>query len=222
MKKYSAWLSTFIMCFLFWEVLVWSVRPRELLLGLLVSACTAYFACPFFIHKNPRFLYHPVRLLRLVGYCFYPFLWEVIKANISIAKVVLSKNPSDHIHSGVIRIKADPRIRSDYGLAMVSNSITLTPGTITMYVADDDAGDNYYYVQWMDVTETDREKAGDIIKGRMERSIAKIWGENTEKDAASISAETINDNNAVPVLNNSSAANKKTGTTEPVEKEAEA
>lgn len=181
MRKFSSWFSTFIFCYLFWELLVWSVAPRELLLGAVVSACIAFFACPLFIHNDSWFLFHPVRILRLIGYSVGIFLREVIKANIAMAKVVLSRDPSLHMHPGVIRIAADPRLKTDYGLAMVSNSITLTPGTITMYVAEDDAGQNYYYVQWMDVTEQDREKAGEIIKGRMERSIAGIWG--TEEGA---------------------------------------
>ena len=44
-----------------------------------------------------------------------------------------------------------------------------------MEVAEDAQGDNYFYVQWASVEETDREKAGDIIKGRMENWIGRIW-----------------------------------------------
>lgn len=176
--KISAWLSTFIFCWLFWELLVWSLGLREVLLGLVVSAAAAAFACRFFIHRDAWFLCSLSRILHLIGYSFGPFLLEVIKANFSMAKIVLSKNPAEKLHPGIIRISGDPAIRSSYGLAMVSNSITLTPGTITMYVAEDESGQNYYYVQWIDVQEQDREKAGEIIKGRMERNIVKIWGED--------------------------------------------
>lgn len=158
-------------------LLVWNVNPRELLLGAAVSAAAAWFACPFFIHNDPWFLFHPKRIVSVIRYAFL-MLWEIIKANVSMAKLVLSKNPSDEINPGIIRIAADPQIRSGYGLAMVSNSITLTPGTITMYVAEDETGQNYYYVQWINVTETDRDKAGEIIKGRMERGVCGIWGKN--------------------------------------------
>lgn len=44
-----------------------------------------------------------------------------------------------------------------------------------MNVAEDESGKNYYYIQWIDVAEKDRGKAGEIIKGRMERAIARIW-----------------------------------------------
>ncbi len=182
MKKISAWLSTFILCFLFWELLVWSANPRELLLGALVSAGAAALSSRFLIHESAWYLYNPVRLLLLLIYCLFVFMRELIAANNQMAKIVLSGH-YDRLSPGVIRVPGDGRIRSEYGLAMVANSITLTPGTITMDVAEDDQGNPVYYVQWIDVAETDRGKAGEIIKGRMERAIARIWGEKPGKEA---------------------------------------
>ena len=43
-----------------------------------------------------------------------------------------------------------------------------------MDIAEQD-GKTYYYVHWIDVSETDREKAGEIIKGRMEKWVRRIW-----------------------------------------------
>ena len=40
-NKFCAWLSTFILCFLFWMLLVWSVAPRELILGVVIAAIVA-------------------------------------------------------------------------------------------------------------------------------------------------------------------------------------
>ena len=65
-------------------------------------------------------------------------------------------------------------MKSDYGVAAVGNSITLTPGTITMETTEED-GQNYLYVHWIDVAETDPEKAGEIIKGSMERALRRVW-----------------------------------------------
>ena len=44
-----------------------------------------------------------------------------------------------------------------------------------MDVAEDKDGHNYYYVHWFDCVTKDREKAADMIKGTMEKWIAKIW-----------------------------------------------
>ena len=169
--RWDRWLSTFVLCFLFWMLLTWSVAVRELALGAVVSALAAAFAGRFLIHDHPFYLYNPVRLVTLLVYVVFVFLWEVIKANLSMVKIVLGGN----YKPGIIRIPGSEQVKSLYGLAAVSNCITLTPGTITMDVAEDESGKNYYYVHWMDVTETDREKAGEIIKGRMERWIGRIW-----------------------------------------------
>ena len=171
--RFTAWLSTAIVCFLFWMLLTWSFAPRELILGGIVSVIVAAFACRFFIHSRAFYLYNPVRLILLAFYCVIIFFWEIIKANVSMAKLVLS--PQLSYKPGILRIPGSPNLTSDYGIAMVSNCITLTPGTITMETAQDEEGRNYYYVHWIDVAETDRDKAGDAIKGTMERWIGRIW-----------------------------------------------
>lgn len=174
MKKFLAFLSTFIVCFAFWELLVWSVDLRELILGAAVSAVIAIVTSRFFIHEKAFWLFNPVRIIALVIYAVFVFLWELIKANLSMAAIVLSPDLKN-VKPGIIRIPAADKPKSLYGRAMVGNSITLTPGTITMDAAADDAGKHYYYIQWIDVTEKDRAKAGEIIKGRMERFIGRIW-----------------------------------------------
>lgn len=117
--RFTAWLSTAIVCFLFWMLLTWSFAPRELILGGIVSVIVAAFACRFFIHSRAFYLYNPVRLILLVFYCVIIFFWEIIKANVSMAKLVLS--PKLSYKPGILRIPGSPNLTSDYGIAMVSN-----------------------------------------------------------------------------------------------------
>lgn len=173
-NKFCAWLSTFIFCFLFWLLLTWSVAPRELILGAIIAIVVALFSSRFLIHSHAFYLYNPVRLVLFVFYCVIIFLWEVIKANITMASIVLSPKMKNY-KPGIIRVPAGEKPSSTYGLAMVSNCITLTPGTITLDVAEDEEGKNYYYIHWIDVAETDRDKAGEAIKGTMEKWIGRIW-----------------------------------------------
>ena len=173
-NKFCAWLSTFILCFLFWMLLVWSVAPRELILGAVIAAIVAAFTSKFFIHNQAFYLFNPVRLAILIFYLVIVFLWEMIKANLSMVSIVLSPNMKDY-QPGIIRVPAGEKPSSTYGMALVSNCITLTPGTITLDVAEGDDGKNYYYIHWINVAETDREKAGDAIKGTMEKWIGRIW-----------------------------------------------
>ena len=172
-RSFSSWLGTFIVCFLLWMLLTWSTQVRELLLGVVVSAIVAWFTAKFFIHEKAFFLLNPVKWVHIVVYAVV-LVVEVIKANISMAGVVLSSK-CKNCESGIVCIPAGDDIKSEYALATVSNAITLTPGTITMDVAEDEDGKNYYYVHWLNVTEKDRTKAGDIIKGTLEKYAGRIW-----------------------------------------------
>ncbi len=172
-NKFLLWLSSFVVCYALWLLLVWSVSTRELVLGAIVAAAAAWFSGRFFVHENPAHMFSPVRIASLLVYCLIVFMWELIKANLNMVKLVFS--PKMNFKPGIIRVPGSEKITSMYGLAMVANSITLTPGTITLDLSEDENGRNYYYVHWIDVTETDREKAGEIIKGTMEKWIGRIW-----------------------------------------------
>lgn len=173
-NKLPAYLSVFIFSFLFWELLVWSVDIREIYLGVIVAAAVSAFSTKFLIQSRPFYLYNPVRILWILVYSIGIFFVEVVKANIAMARIVLSKDMGG-TKTGIIRVPGSKKIKSGYGLAMVANSITLTPGTITMDVAEDDKGGNYYYIHWIDVATTDRQKAGEMIKGRLEKGVGRIW-----------------------------------------------
>ena len=149
-NKFCAWLSTFILCFLFWMLLVWSVAPRELILGAVIAAIVAAFTSKFLIHDQAFYLFNPVRLAILIFYLVIVFLWEMIKANVNMVSIVLSPNTKDY-KPGIIRVPAGEKPSSTYGMSLVSNCITLTPGTITLDVAEDDDGKNYYYIHWINV-----------------------------------------------------------------------
>lgn len=174
MRGFKSFISTFILCFCFWMLLTWSIAPKELIMGAIASSIIAWFAGKFFIHTNPFYLFNPVRLVLIVIYYGFVFLWELIKSNVSMAALVLSPNLKNY-QAGTIRIPGGKNVKSEYGLAAVSNCITLTPGTITMDVAEDENGDNYYYIHWINVTEMDREKAADVIKGTIEKWVGRIW-----------------------------------------------
>ena len=59
-------------------------------------------------------------------------LLEIIKSNLYVAKLILS--PSMRISPRVIRVKAGQK--SEMGQVLYANSITLTPGTITLDLRD--------------------------------------------------------------------------------------
>jgi len=168
--KFSGVLSTFIICLGFWILLTWSLDTEELAAGAVVSLAVALFSSRFFIHEKAFWFFNPVKLGTLLVYLNVIFLWELIKANVDMAKRCFGG--CKNINPGVIRVPVD--LEGDYPQAMLANCITLTPGTITLDIAEED-GKTYYYIHWIDVATTDPVEAGNAIKGTMENWIRRIW-----------------------------------------------
>ena len=167
--KVPAVISTFCLCFLFWVLLTWSFTPQEMIAGAVVSLAAALFTSGFFIHENAFRLANPVRFGALIAYVFI-FLGELVKANLDVARRCFGG--CREVNPGIVKVPVE--LEGDYAQAMLANSITLTPGTITLDIAEQD-GKTWYYIHWIDVAETDHEKAGKIIKGRLEKGIRRIW-----------------------------------------------
>ena len=168
--KFPAVLATFVVCFAFWILLTWSFKAHELAVGAAVSLAVALFSARFFIHEKAGWLVQPARFIACIGYWLGTFLKELVKANVNMAKICFGG--CKDVHPGIVKIPTE--LKSDYGLAALSNSITLTPGTITMEAAEQD-GQNYLYVHWIDVAETEPEKAGEAIKGTLEKGLRRFW-----------------------------------------------
>ena len=168
--KLSAVVATFLVCFVFWVLLDFSFKTEELIAGAVVSLLVALFTARFFIHENAGWFFNPSRLFALIRFWFVTFVGELIKANLNMARICFGG--CKDINPGIVKIPTE--MKSDYGLGALSNSITLTPGTITMEVTEED-GQNYLYVHWIDVKETDPEKAGEAIKGTLEKGLRRAW-----------------------------------------------
>lgn len=179
MKKtnISAFFATAIMCFLFWLLLTGQIvsiftggaSMQVLIAGAAVSVLTALFTARFFVHEKAFWLFNPVKLGAMLFYCLVVFMWELIKANVSMFCYVFGLKKTN---PGIVKISTD--LESEYGESMLANSITLTPGTITMDIAEE-KGKTYYYIHWIDVSTQDMKEAGDSIKGTMEKWIRRIW-----------------------------------------------
>ena len=168
--KFPAVAVTFLVCYAFWVLLTWSLTAQELIAGAVVCLAVALFSARFFVHEKAGWLLNPAKCFPMLGYWLFVFPVELVKANLDMAGRCFGG--CKRIKPGIVKIPTD--MKSDYGIAAVANSITLTPGTITMEVAEQE-GQNYLYVHWIDVAETDPEKAGEAIKGRLERGVRRIW-----------------------------------------------
>jgi len=73
----------------------------------------------------------PIRVVRFALYVPY-LLWEIVKANVAVSAVIL--RPSMPIEPTLTQV--DSRVRSGLPLTALANSITLTPGTLTVRATD--------------------------------------------------------------------------------------
>lgn len=122
----------FILLFLFWLMMMGDITTEIVIFGLLISA-----AIYFLMYK--LFGITPKKELRYICLAWYApmfmflMLWEIIKANIAVMKVIFSgtKRPES-----VIVTRRFP-LATEFARNILANSITLTPGTISVEVVDD-------------------------------------------------------------------------------------
>ena len=158
------YITLFILAFIFWMLLTFNMTISNIIVGLAVSLITTLVFGKYFINKVGAFL-QPQRYFWLIVYLFI-FTWECIKANFDVAYRVL--HPAMPIKPGIVKVKLG--IKGDFARMMLANSITMTPGTISVDIIDD-----YIYVHWIYVSSEDPEEYSQKISGRFEKYIKKIF-----------------------------------------------
>ena len=157
----------FITCLFAWIMLTWPPSIQQIIVGVFAAVLVAFLTGDLFITR-PYVLRNPKRYLYFIGVYIPLFLWEVLKANIDVAYRVL--NPLLPINPGIVKVKT--KLKSDTGITFLANSITLTPGTMSVDV-DKDKG--FLYIHWIDVKAKDVEDATRIIVNRFEKVLEKIF-----------------------------------------------
>jgi multicomponent Na+:H+ antiporter subunit E len=107
---------------------------------------------------------HPIHLTWRAPTYWSWLVVEIIKANVDVAKLIISsKTP---ITPTLLRVKASQT--SDLGQVIYANSITLTPGTISVDVANGE----------ILVHALSREGADALLEGEMDRRVTRMAGED--------------------------------------------
>lgn len=120
--------SLFFASFLFYQVLAGSLVAFDLVTGAVSATIVAVGLSRVTFHRDPG-VESLLRVGRLAVYVPY-LLWEIIKANVIVAAVIL--RPSLPIDPRMTRIS--PAVWGALPLTALANSITLTPGTLTVRV----------------------------------------------------------------------------------------
>jgi multicomponent Na+:H+ antiporter subunit E len=149
----------FVVLFAAW--LVWSGHYVPLLITLGALSCLGMVALCVrmrIVDREAAPMVFPHRAL-----VYLPWLmWQIVKANIHVALRIL--HPRLPIHPNIVRVR--PSQRTDMGRVIYANSITLTPGTLSLHVSD----------QRIVVHALTEESAADLRQepGSMDRRITRL------------------------------------------------
>lgn len=150
--------------FLFWLAYTSSLIYEDILVGLVLSFLLSLFTYKSFSNLNSdKNLI--VRIINTIKYIPL-FIIEMIKANLDVAHRVI--NPKLPINPGIVKVKTN--LKSDYAKLFLANSITLTPGTLTMDLIGDDL-----YIHWIDVETKDKNIQKNLISKKFEDSLEGIF-----------------------------------------------
>jgi len=162
--KLSRFIVNWFFMMIVWIAFTTSFATQELIVGVVISAIISYFTIPYFTCCLLTIL-SPIRVFYMIYYLFV-FIWELIKSNIDVARRVLT--PSLPINPGIVKFKT--KLTTDYSRMVLANSITLTPGTLSIDIIDDT-----FYVHWIDVKTTNPEEAYMEIAEKFEKILLKIF-----------------------------------------------
>jgi multicomponent Na+:H+ antiporter subunit E len=158
------YLALFLLTFVFWLLLTFDLSVPNLIAGGAAALVTSLLFTKYFFHKVVKFI-QPVRYFWLLVYLVI-FTWECIKANFDVAYRVL--HPAMPIKPGIVKVHLE--LKSDFARTMLANSITMTPGTISVDIIDD-----VLFVHWIYVRSEDPEVYSRKIAGKFEKYIKKIF-----------------------------------------------
>jgi multicomponent Na+:H+ antiporter subunit E len=144
--------------------LAWSGSAEKT--DVAVISAAALLVAVFFSRSDrvPRIT--PKRVAWSAGYLFYLFI-AIVKANFDVASRIV--RPTIPLNPGIVTVRT--RLSSPLGRTVLANSITLTPGTLSVEIKGD-----LLYVHCIDVRETDIDRATAEIVGGFEKYLEVIFG----------------------------------------------
>jgi multicomponent Na+:H+ antiporter subunit E len=165
MEAFISRLKALIVLGAVWAMLIYPFSLQEFFTGLGIALILVLLPLPG-INVYREIGLAPKRVLFLVAYIAV-LIKEIIKANIDVAFRVIK--PVLPIKPGIVKVKT--RLKSRLGRLVLANSITLTPGTITVESKGED-----FYVHWIYVDADDADSASAKIVAQFEKFLEVIFG----------------------------------------------
>ena len=156
-----------VVLFAFWMVMSGRTETKFIVYGVLTAAVVSWITYPLLLVPNKdnskRYFVFGVSMPKFIGYFFW-LMWQLVFANVDELLATTSQE-----------MAIDPKIvrfyfRADNPMATVvlANSITLTPGTVTVNVTDD----GLYEIHALTPG-----AASGVLDGSMQKKVAELYGE---------------------------------------------
>ncbi|MCQ2418400.1 MAG: Na+/H+ antiporter subunit E [Clostridia bacterium] len=146
----------YCLLFAFWLVLNGKLTLEVILLGLALTAALGVLLFALFSY-TPRREWKLLKKIPLFVCYLLVLLWEIIKANVTMFAFILNERKT--IEPTLVTFQTD--LKTKLGRFILANSITLTPGTITVRMEGDkltvhclrrsmlDTSTNSTFVRWI-------------------------------------------------------------------------
>ena len=157
-------LVLFIVTFILWLLLTYTLRVQFIITGVTVSLLTALLFGNMFV-KNWNKVFQIKRYLWFLWYLII-FIWECLKANLDVAYRVL--HPALPIKPGIVKAKLS--LKTDIARTILANSITMTPGTLSMDITGE-----HIFIHWICIRDENLEATRQLIVDRFENILARIF-----------------------------------------------
>lgn len=160
-------LAMGVVLFAFWMILSGRTETKFIIYGIITAAVTVHVTYPLLLVPNKdgtrHYFVFGVSLPKFIAYFFW-LMWQLVLANVDVLLATTSQELD--IDPKVVRFyfKADNPMAS----VVLANSITLTPGTVTMNVGDD----GLYEIHALT-----KGAAAGVLDGSMQRKVADLYGE---------------------------------------------
>ena len=150
---------TFLIMLGFWILLSGKFDLFHLTLGVISSALVSFLSADLLMYEQGR-----NRIATGVRFLLYlPWLlYQIVLANLHVTFLALHPKMKDRIDPTIVTFKT--KLTTDIAKVALANSITLTPGTITVRIED-----QVFYVHAIS------RKAAAGLPGEMEERLAKVF-----------------------------------------------
>lgn len=156
-------LPVTLLAFILYIIITGSATPYDIATGA-VTAVIAGLLFGRYLVKNPKKALNPPRWVAMVAY-FIKYITVIeLKAHLDVIKRIISGETNPGI------IKVPITVKDEYARFLVANSITNTPGTVTVYMDEE-----YAYVNWIDVKTRDPDEARKEILEEFEKHAKRIF-----------------------------------------------